>query len=60
MLNSGAAIGSGLLFGTGEVLHFGGPVSLWLAYFLTGTVMYAVMVEFMVFHGLIFRSLSVK
>lgn len=44
VLNLGAAIGSGLLFGTGEALYFGGPVSLWLAYLLTGTVMYAVMV----------------
>lgn len=43
VLNLGAAIGSGL-FGTGETLYFGGPVSLWLAYLLTGTVMYAVMV----------------
>lgn len=40
----GAAIGSGLLFQSGEALYKGGPVSLWLGYLSMGTVLYAVLV----------------
>jgi amino acid permease len=40
----GGAIGAGLLFQSGKALYQGGPVSLWLAYLLMGTVSYAVLV----------------
>lgn len=43
LLIEGAVVGYGLLFKSGDVLFFAGPVSLLLAYILIGTVLYAVM-----------------
>lgn len=41
---TGSAVGTGLLYQSGEALHLSGPVSLWVAYLLMGSVLYAVMV----------------
>ena len=35
---------SGLFFQSGEVLYTSGPVAMWLAYLLMGSVSYAVLV----------------
>ena len=43
-IDLGSAIGAGLLFQSGKALYDGGPVSLWLAYLLMGTVSYSVLV----------------
>ncbi|KZV99056.1 amino acid permease [Exidia glandulosa HHB12029] len=41
----GGVIGTGLFVGTANALHNGGPLGLWLAYSIVGTVCFSVMVS---------------
>ncbi|CAO1638543.1 unnamed protein product [Sympodiomycopsis kandeliae] len=43
MISVGGVIGTGLFLGTGSALHNGGPLSLFMAYCLVGSVCYSVM-----------------
>lgn len=45
MISIGAVIGTGLFVGTASALHNGGPLGLFLAYAIMGTVCYSVMIS---------------